>query len=257
MKLERVHRLIDLALSDSPPYPPTDVFSEGWMLRLILDWFSSHSLPGHSLAFQPQSTWFSEALLPSPFTYRYRGDPRAEGRTHADGVVGHVLVGDLGKADTTLRENALQFVVAEAKMFSPLSSGIKNAPTYNQAARNVACIANVLSRAHQQPATFRSLAFLVLAPQIHIRESGIPSLLAKESIETAVRDRASAFAPVLDSWLEEWFLPTVHSIAIAAISWEQVLADIERVDGQAATALSDFYELCLVHNQRAEREAPA
>jgi hypothetical protein len=257
MNLERVHRIIDLVLSSSPPFPPTDVFSEGWMLRLVLDWFSSHNLPGHDLTFQSEATWFSEALLPSPFSYRFRGDSRAEGRTHADGVVGHVLVGDLGKADIALREKASQFVVAEAKMFSPLSPGTKNAPTYNQAARNVACIANVLFRARQVPANFRSLAFLVLAPHAHIRDSGIQPLLAKEAIEAAVRVRASSFAPDLDPWLEEWFIPTVRSTTIAAISWEQVLADIKKADTEAAATLADFYELCLVHNQKPEREAPA
>ncbi len=36
-------------------------------------------------------------------------------------------------------------------MFSKLSSGVKNANYYNQAARNVACIAEVLRRGNKKP----------------------------------------------------------------------------------------------------------
>ncbi len=35
-------------------------------------------------------------------------------------------------------------------MFSNLSAGVKNAPEYNQAARNVACMAEVISRSGLQ-----------------------------------------------------------------------------------------------------------
>src|SRR3990172_10319899 len=138
---EGLHALIDGAGSRTPNFPPTLVFNEGWMLRLILSWFASHAVPGHSLAFQPDATWFSEALLPSPFLRRYRSDNRAEAHTHADGVIGHVSVGASAKGDTSLLPNASQLVVTEAKMFSPLSAGTQNAPAYDQAARNFACIA--------------------------------------------------------------------------------------------------------------------
>jgi hypothetical protein len=37
-------------------------------------------------------------------------------------------------------------VILEAKMFSKLSKGIKNFPEYDQATRNIACIAEILKR---------------------------------------------------------------------------------------------------------------
>ena len=71
--------------------------------------------------------WFSEAWLPSAFLPRYRGDPLAESRTHADGVMGHFAIGDRGAVDLALRPDAGQFVVIEAKIAGRLSPGVKNA----------------------------------------------------------------------------------------------------------------------------------
>jgi hypothetical protein len=36
------------------------------------------------------------------------GDPLAETRTNADGVIGHILVGEKGKADLELRQWRVQ-----------------------------------------------------------------------------------------------------------------------------------------------------
>ena len=59
-------------------------------------------------------------------------------------------------------------------MFSALSSGVKNAPFFNQAARNVACMAEVLRRAGRSPDQFTSLGFYVLAPRVAI-DAGVCS----------------------------------------------------------------------------------
>ena len=83
-----------------------------------------------------------------------------QGRTHVDGVIGHIQVGDKDKAGLTLRHDAEQFVVLEAKLFSPLSAGVRRAATFDQAARNVACIAEVLFRAHRHPAEVKQLVLL-------------------------------------------------------------------------------------------------
>ena len=47
--------------------------------------------------------------------------------------------------------DARQFVLLEAKLFNRLSSGVKNAPFFDQAARSVACMAEVLRRADREP----------------------------------------------------------------------------------------------------------
>ena len=118
------------------------------MLRLVLDWYSWHKLNDHPLQFHPSATWFSEALMPSPFRPRHRGDTRAESRTHADGIVGHFFVGGSARTDVKLLADATQLIVIEAKIYNPFSAGTRNAPNFDQAARNFACITELLYRAN-------------------------------------------------------------------------------------------------------------
>jgi len=257
LPLEGIQALIDGADSDPHRFPPTLIYSEGWMLRLVLRWFEAHKAPTHYLGFQTGATWFSEALLPSPFLQRHRGDRRAEAHTHADGIIGHFTIGSVAKADAKLLPDASQFVVTEAKIYSPLSPGTRNAPTYDQAARNVACVAELLSRAHRQPNEMNSLAFFVVAPRRHINEGAIGEKLGKTSIEKAVRSRAQAYSPELDPWVEDWFLPTLQAMTIMPLSWEQLIADIASQDGVAAQALSSFYERCLKYNTVPRNFVPA
>ncbi len=91
--------------------------------------------------------WFFEALLASQFLPERRGDERAECFTHADGLIGHFEVRATERSEAVIHPNAEQFVVIEAKLGNPLSKGVKNAPNFDQAARNVACIAELLLRA--------------------------------------------------------------------------------------------------------------
>src|SRR4051812_23173911 len=102
--------------------PATILYNEGWLLRVVLDWFSRQPPSSHPLGFHPGARWYTEALLPSQFRARKRGDDLAEARTHADGVIGHFSIGDSGKGDLMLLPDAQQFVVVEAKLFSGLSS---------------------------------------------------------------------------------------------------------------------------------------
>jgi hypothetical protein len=59
------------------------------MLRLVIDWFSRNSQVDCDIQFLEGSRWYSEALLPSQFLTRQRGDNLAESWAHADGVIGH------------------------------------------------------------------------------------------------------------------------------------------------------------------------
>jgi hypothetical protein len=243
-----IHALIDATESEPHRFPPTLLYNEGWMLRLVLDWFNTHETQGHPLAFRPGATWFSEALLPSSFRARYLGDRRAETRTHADGIIGHIAIGAVGKAGVELLSNARQLVAVEAKIGSSLKGGTRNAPTFDQAARSVACIAEVLSRAGRRPDQIDALAFLVAAPRANIDRGAIAAKLEKSSIETAVRLRAQAFSPELDSWLEAWFLPTLERIIIASLSWESLISDIQDLDDSAGQDFAAFYAKCLEYN---------
>ena len=109
-------------------------------------------------------------------------------------------------------------------------------------------MSELLSRANVRPPQFKSLAFLVLAPQEHIDEGPIREKLTKTSIEKAVRFRAQAYSGELDPWLEAWFIPTLQSIRLEAIPWEGLLAEIANSDKAAHQELTVFYQRCLQHN---------
>jgi len=129
--------------SDINHFPPTQIFNEGWLLRILLE---CHHRGYEPFPFQrmKNSNWFSEAQLPTPFKPRFRGDQQAENRTHIDGVYGHFTILSDTKSGLMLRSDAEQFEVIEAKLFSPLSPDVKNASNYDQVARTVACMAKTI-----------------------------------------------------------------------------------------------------------------
>lgn len=226
--------------------PPTELFNEGWMLRLVLDWLDKHREHRHVLAFEPGARWYSEALLPSRFLPRARGDVLAESFTHADGVIGHFTVRSGSRGDAVLDSAPSQFIVTEAKLGSSLSAGTKNAPTYDQAARNVACMAHMLAVAGVEPASVSPLAFYVLAPRQQIESGVFGDLLSRQSIEAKVRQRVAAYGGVHDGWYQDSFLPLLERVEVAAIAWEQVFEGMPATNERAD--LERFYAQCLAFN---------
>ena len=101
--------------------PPTAVYNEGWMLRLVLDWFDRNRGIPHELAFAEGARWYSEALLPSRFLATFRADARAESFTRADGLIGHFTVQSGTRGDAVLAPHATQFIVIEATKDVPMS----------------------------------------------------------------------------------------------------------------------------------------
>ncbi len=101
------------------------IHNEGWLLRLILDWLSRQKLEGHPLNFAGDARWYSEGLLESQFLARIRSDNLAEGWTHADGVIGQVVIGDGALANILLSKNATQFIVTEAKLFALIAKSVE------------------------------------------------------------------------------------------------------------------------------------
>ena len=247
--LRSIQEMLDAASSEWPLFPPTLLYNEGWLLRLILAWFAAHPGRAHPLSFMVAARWFSEALLPSAFLPRSRSDKLAESRTHADGVAGHFQIGQEGKADLQLLPDASQFLVLEAKMFSTLSSGVTNAPYFDQAARNVACIAEVLRRANRPPSALTKLGFYVLAPNQQFKKGLFSRALDKKSILNKTQRRVQAYAGEKDEWFERWFQPTLTTIDIRSLNWESVITTIQSQDPAAGDAIDQFYALCLRFNQ--------
>ena len=72
--LNLIAHLVAQADADDPPFPRTLVFEEGWMLRLVVQWFSQSEVTDHELSFASGARWFSEGRLASVYLPRYRGD---------------------------------------------------------------------------------------------------------------------------------------------------------------------------------------
>lgn len=247
--MDSIAALLRRAGTDNRPFPPTLLFEEGWMLRLVLQWFAESRTNGHDLSFAPDARWYSEARLASAFPPKRRGDKLGEGYTHADGAIGHFRVGEKGQADLKLERGARQFVVVEAKMFSGLSKGTTHAPAYNQAARNVACMAELVGRAGRDPAGIPKTAFFVLAPKEQLEAGVFSKFMEKSSLKDVVATRVSAYDPDKAEWFESCFLPTLHSMRIDCLAWETVIADIKAADRPFGDDLEIFYNRCLEFNR--------
>ena len=60
--------LIDLLKTFDPEHPnfrPTELYNEGWLLRIVLNEYSNHRITNQLLSFQQGATWFSEAMINS------------------------------------------------------------------------------------------------------------------------------------------------------------------------------------------------
>jgi len=251
----RIMNMLQTCDTDHGVIPPTEVYNEGWMLRLILDWFSRQAISNHQLSFEKGSRWHSEMLLPSPFLPRFQADPQAESYTHADGVIGHFTIGRSGKGDIDLRPDARQFVVIEAKIFSGLSKGIKNFENYDQAARTAACIAETLSIRQRPINDISKLGFYVVAPEKHLKfEPTFQTFMQKDSIRIKVWRRIKAHsdpedAEMKNKWFKTWFLPTLECIDLQCLTWEEILSYINSNDNTNGDGLLKFYEKCLDLNK--------
>ncbi len=215
--------------------PPTEVYNEGNVLALVLDALDRRE-GEHPLAPMPGARWYREALLASPFAPRFRGDPLGEGWTHADGAVGHFSIGG-GRGDLRLEPDAHQLLIIEAKLGSPLSSGTTRAAGYDQAARNVACLANAISGCPVERA-----GFYVLAPTASIEAGTFGSLVTLESIAKRVSERVATYEGKRDQWHADVFLPALPRIDVELLPWEEILRQI------SDSEIDAFYARCIEHN---------
>ena len=255
MIIERIRAMLEACEAGGPNFPPNVLFNENWLLRVVVDWFAGHGGDRYPLSPRPGARWFSEAWLPSAFLPRYRGDRLAESRTHADGVIGHFVIGDPGTAGLTLAPDAGQLVVLEGKLFNRLSAGVKNAPYYDQAARSVACMAETLRRANRDPGAMEDLSFLVLAPQARIDDGVFVWDAAPDAVRRKVRRRVEDYAGERDAWFRDWFEPTLERVDVRCLSWEDVVDVIAFHDPATGQEVDSFYGRCLRHNRPQARAA--
>lgn len=245
--IKQVAALLERCGTEHSVLPPTELFNEGWMLRLVLDWLDRNreaiSLP---LSMFPGARWYSEALLPSRFLAQRRGDVRAESFTHADGIVGHFSIQPGERGEAVLSPSARQFIVAEAKLGSALSARTKNAPDFDQAARNVACMAHMIHVAHADLKAIERLGFYVIAPETQIGAKVFGTFVTRESIRRKVVARVEQYEGFWGKWVEDVLDPVLERIQLSLLSWEEVLSALPT--NEDATAIRAFYAHCLTCN---------
>jgi hypothetical protein len=239
--IQRAAALLEACGEEASIMPPTELYNEGWLLRLILDWFSLNRSGKNSVCFAPKAIWYSEALLPSRFL---RGANK-EGYTHADAVIGELEI-KKPRGDVRLAVGANQFVVVEAKMGSSLAKGVKYAPTFNQAARNVACMLHMLTTSEQEESV-ADLAFLVFAPAQRIGEGYFSVALEKPGIKQAIRSRDEESAEH-KVWCDKHLDNVVDRMRIEVVSWEALLTEISSKNADDGAELFQFYTRCCKYN---------
>jgi len=140
-------------------------------------------------------------------------------------------------------------VVLEAKLFSSLSKGVTHAIYYDQAARYIACISELMRCANLLPRNFEHLSFHILAPESQITANVFGANLNRESIYQKVEKRTGEYGGEKNSWFNEWFKPTLDAITISAISWEEIIASVTNSDPVSAIQLKSFNNKCLEYNR--------
>ncbi len=147
-------------------------------------------------------------------------------------------------------------------MASNLSSSTTRAKGYDQAARNVACMAEAIRLAGRRPDEFADLGFYVFAPGLEkraARDTNIERLMTAESILAAVDKRIAGYEVVgrveageLRHWEHEHFQPLVAQLverkALRFVAWETLIETIREHDARVGEELAAFYALCLRYN---------
>ena len=222
----------------------TELYNEGWMLRLVLFWFHKNPQCSYNdkISMKQGVHWFSEGRLESPF--------EKEGYTRADGVYGNIEIGDKGDSDIKLAKNCKQFIVTEAKIFSKYSAGITKIENYNQAARNIACMYQIVENSDQSYHDIEEIAFYTLLPKSQIEnERTFTEYTSVEHILETIENRIKPYNGMMKEWFD-YFSDFLNKIKIELISWEEIITFISKNDEEYGKMLSDFYDKCLEYNKR-------
>lgn len=255
--LPELQKLIDSAVRGKAFFKPTDIFNEGFLLKILFQFAIENPEVSYNsdkadlvMSHSPETKFFCEGQLYTHFRYQLDSE-LYEKDTHADGIIGHFTIQEGKKTRIIANPDARQFVVIEAKLNARLSGRVKNAPTYDQAARNIACIAEILFDASLKPTKLDRIGFYVLAPEQKINKGIFNVPLSEESVDERVRERINQYKPEqkeeLNQWYNHWFRPTLEHITIELISWEEIIESIIRIFPDR-TDLDVFYLHCLKYN---------
>jgi len=220
----------------NPNINPTEIYNEGWMTRLFVYFSIQDKLTIKNIDFSEIKNWCSEAVISSPFQPRMRGDKLGEGFTHADMTIGDFKVDFNTSGEIILDKSAEKFGIIEAKMGSNLSQGTKNAPNYNQASRNLACIAEKTLESNSCK-TF----FGIVAPKTQLKLHKLDEQIDKEFMLLQITKRFEMYPEEfrLKKRMNE-ILEKAKKTEVWVMSYEEWLDSFTK--NETIKELSDFYE---------------
>ena len=232
---------------DGQPFYPTEVYSEGTMLKLVvakLQEVATESIIGdkiiREIANAAKCGWMCEGRMRSAF--------KNEGATRADAIVGNLAVQSGTRWRMTLstqKPTEVRCYVLEAKMGSGLSSDTKathGKDGFNQAARNIACIAAAACEAKVTRDIFDG-RFYVIAPKKNDNCASIKDLISvsPKIIEREI-DKKDPRHLFRQEFEKKDFMDFVNSIATNSclLYWDDIIGAIPD-NGQK---LFEFYGKC-------------
>jgi len=234
--MNSILQIIKSINSSNPNINPTEIYNAGWMTRLLVYFSVQDKLTIKNIDFSEIKNWCSEAVISSPFQPRKRGDKLGEGFTHADMTIGDFKVDFSTSGEIKLDESAEKFGIIEAKMGSNLSQGTKNAPNYNQASRNLACIAEKILE-NNRCKTF----FGVVAPRTQLKFHKLNEQTDKESMLLQITKRFEMYPEEfrLNKRMNE-VLEIAKMTDVWVLSYEEWINSFTK--NETKKVLSDFYK---------------
>lgn len=223
---------------DLPSINPTIIYNEGWMTRLLVYQSVKEGLIIGQLDFSKIRNWTSEALIGSPFI---RAPHSREGYTHADLVLGDFTIDYSDRGEVIVKDDAQIFGIIEAKMGSNLSQGTKYAANYNQASRNIACIAHSTINCNCE------IFFAIAAPKGRIQHHLIHSQIKMENVLDQINSRYGMYDEKFkdENKLNEVIerAKTCKSFILSYEEW------IDNLEPSGRKVFEDFYSKSLKYNR--------
>ena len=241
--------------AEKSPIARSEVFNETWMLRLTLALIHDYDdnkyfrpLPNDADGKKTEALarirtavkrrWISEGGLTAAF--------ENEGATWADAIVGNIKLDDSeakpkrGVAIDIDESSSKSIVVIEAKMNSALASGITHARDYNQAARNIACLAMLTQK---DSALAEKSAFIIFAPAKKLEKwNKAPQEMIKNTWET-IEKQYKEHGRTLQAEESHMKSAVDHIVKNSmAISWEEVIQSMANDQNESCEILKWFYE---------------
>jgi hypothetical protein len=232
--LESIIECNDLSIN------PTIIFNEGWMTRLLVYYSVKRDIKIGEIDFGDVKNWTSEALISSPFI---KAKKMKEGYTHTDIAFGDFEEIEFDKrGELKIKEDAQVFGVIEAKMKNNLSQRTSNFNNYNQASRNVVCIANNILN------TNCNGYFFVVAPESMIIKHGISNQIEKSNILKQVKNRFDVYDDEFRNKKNyKEIVSIIRDMKIMALSYEDWIKLFKGLPEEKK--LNDFYKKCLKWNR--------